>query len=87
MNSPVKPLVVGSPTEASVNTMKKTPNMGIWRASPPYADSSRVCPRSYTMPTSRKSPAATSPWLTIWITAPWMPARSRLSRPSITYPR
>ena len=45
-NSPVKPLVVGNPTEASVKIMKNTEYTGSTRAKPPYAASSRVWQRS-----------------------------------------
>ena len=45
-NSPVNPLVVGSPIDASVSTAKNTAYAGSSFARPPYAASSRVWQRS-----------------------------------------
>jgi len=47
---------------------------------------SRVCNRSYTTPTTRNNAAETSPWLSIWITAPCTASLVSAKRPIVTNP-
>src|ERR687891_214533 len=57
------------------------------RASPPRRARSRVCVRSYSIPTIRNRAPVDSPWFTIWMTPPDMPCSVPAKIPSTTNPR
>ena len=65
-NSPTKPFSPGMPIEASVMMRNAAVNRGITCFSPPNSLISRVCRRSDSMPTARKSPPVLTPCASIW---------------------
>ncbi len=54
---------------------------------PPYSAISRVCLRSYKMPTIKKSAPVEMPWLTCCSTDPVKPAEFSAKIPSVQKPR
>ena len=77
----------GSPIEASVIRKNTATKRGTTFFSPPNSAISRVCRRSDSMPTSRKSPPVLTPCASIWYTAPCRPLTFIAQMPSTTKPR
>ena len=86
-NSPTNPFNPGSPAEANTVNRNAPISHGITEASPPMLPRSRVCVRSYTIPTSRNRAPVASPWFTIWSTPPVTPCCVNANTPSTTKPR
>ena len=86
-NSPTKLLRPGRPTEANTANRNAPVSHGITLASPPIFARSRVCVRSYTMPTSRKRAPVARPWFTIWSTPPVTACSVNAKIPRTTNPR
>ena len=80
----MKPFRVGSPIEDIVMSKKTAAYTGMTFDSPPYSEISRVCRRSYTMPTRRNSAPVEIPWLSCWTMLPVMPTGFRANMPSMT---
>ena len=60
---------------------------GITLEMPPYSAISRVCRRSYRMPTIKKSAPVEMPWLICCSTEPLRPAEFSAKMPSVQKPR
>jgi hypothetical protein len=85
-NSPMKPENPGRPMPANIVATKRPVSTGAGFQIPPMSPISRVCSRSYSMPTSRNSAPVVSGWLTIVKTAPSMPMTVSEKMPRITKP-
>ena len=77
----------GIPIELSAAIRNTIVNIGITRSSPPYSAISRVCRRSYTIPTIKKSMPVEIPWLICWMMEPWIPIGFSEKMPSVQKPR
>ena len=62
----MKPFRPGSPIDASVMIMNAAVSRGMTAFSPPNSLIRRVCRRSESMPTMRKSPPVLTPCASIW---------------------
>ena len=65
-NSPTNPFRPGSPIDDSVMTKNAATSLGITCFRPPNSAMRRVCRRSDSMPTMRKSAPVETPWFSIW---------------------
>ena len=83
----MKPLSGGMPIELSAAIRNTMVNTGMTFTRPPYPAISRVCRRSYTTPTIRKSMPVEMPWLICWITEPEIPCGFKAKMPSVQKPR
>ena len=83
-SSPMNPLSAGNPIDDIVIRRNTAAYPGMTFESPPYSEISRVCRRSYTTPTSRKSAPVEMPWLICWMMLPVMPTGLSANIPSIT---
>src|SRR5207245_3261408 len=86
-NSPTNPLKPGTASEDRQMKRKRAANHGITALRPPYSAISKVCRRSYSIPTIRNSAPVEMPWLSIWYTAPTTEVVVKAATPSITKPR
>ena len=82
----MNPFKVGSPIDDIVMMRNTAAYTGMIFDSPPYSEMSRVCRRSYTMPTIRKSAPVEMPWLSCCTMLPVMPTGVRANMPSMTIP-
>ena len=64
-NSPTKPFIPGNATEARVTSRNAATSFGVTLFSPPNSEIVRVCRRSESMPTMRKSPPVETPCASI----------------------
>ena len=72
---------------AKVVIRKSAASTGARLAMPPSSESDSLPPaRAAIAPITRKSGITTSPWLSIWSTAPWAPLSSREKIPSTMKP-
>src|ERR1019366_2275513 len=87
VNSPTNPLSSGSPIE-DINMMSViVAYTGMTLEMPPYSEISRVCRRSYRMPTIKNSAPVEMPWLICCSTEPLSPSGLRAKMPSVQKPR
>ena len=86
MNSPTKPEVAGRPELAIANNTAKKANLGIVLTTPPYAEISRECTRSYNTPMQRNIAAEIKPCETICTRPPSMPCELKTKNPRVTKP-
>ena len=84
MNSAMKPLRPGSPKDANPAMTKKKLVTRIRVNSPFKTLMSRMCARSYTVPTKRNIRAVMIPWENICSTAPPTPMGSSVAMPMST---
>ena len=63
MNSPTKPFSSGSPIDDMNMISEMVAYTGMMFEMPPYSEISRVCRRSYRMPTIKNSAPVEMPWL------------------------
>ena len=82
----MKPLVPGSPMEASAVITKAVANSGAARPMPPKSSMRRVWRRSYIMPSSRNSAPVEMPWLIMTTMPPCRPFSVRAKIPMTTNP-
>ena len=86
MNSPTKPDVAGRPELAIANNTAKNANLGIVFTTPPYAEISRECTRSYSTPMHKNIAAEMKPCDTICTRPPSIPCELKMKNPSVTNP-
>ena len=84
VNSAMKPLNPGNPSEARPAITNIVATIGMRAARPRSAGISRVCARSYIDPTTRNKRAVMVPWVNIWIAAPLRLIAFSAAIPNIT---